>query len=104
MTVPAAPAAPATRPVVEAAGISKRFGSTQALRDVDLALAPGRCLGLVGRNGAGKSTLVSMLSGIYAADAGEVRSPASPRPPSATSAAGAAASPPSTSTRWWCPR
>ncbi len=80
MTVPAAPAAPATQPVVEAAGISKRFGSTQALRDVDLALAPGRCLGLVGRNGAGKSTLVSVLSGIYAADSGRVSFSGEPAP------------------------
>ncbi|MGH3395052.1 MAG: sugar ABC transporter ATP-binding protein [Streptosporangiaceae bacterium] len=80
VTVPAAPAAPATRPVVEAAGISKRFGSTQALRDVDLALAPGRCLGLVGRNGAGKSTLVSVLSGIYAADSGRVSFSGEPAP------------------------
>ncbi len=80
MTVPAAPAAPATRPVVEAAGIRKSFGSTQALRGVDLALAPGRCLGLVGRNGAGKSTLVSVLSGIYAADSGHVSFSGEPAP------------------------
>ena len=60
-------------PVVEAAGVYKRFGSTQALRGIDLALAPGRCLGLVGRNGAGKSTLVSILSGRYPPDAGQVR-------------------------------
>ena len=60
-------------PVVEATGVYKRFGSTQALRGIDLALAPGRCLGLVGRNGAGKSTLVSILSGSYPPDAGQVR-------------------------------
>src|SRR5579862_2214201 len=64
---------PALSPVVEATGVYKRFGSTQALRGIDLALAPGRCLGLVGRNGAGKSTLVSILSGAYPPDAGEVR-------------------------------
>jgi simple sugar transport system ATP-binding protein len=68
-------------PAVEAAGIHKHFGSTQALRGVDLSLQPGRCLGLVGRNGAGKSTLVSILSGIYAADAGQVRFDGSPAPP-----------------------
>jgi len=66
---------------VEAAGIFKQFGSTQALRGVDLTLQPGRCLGLVGRNGAGKSTLVSILSGIYPADAGEVRFDGQPAPP-----------------------
>jgi simple sugar transport system ATP-binding protein len=62
-----------TETAVEAAGIHKRFGSTRALRGVDLRLEPGRCLGLVGRNGAGKSTLVSILSGIYPPDRGEVR-------------------------------
>ena len=41
---------------------------------------PGRCLGLVGRNGAGKSTLVSILSGIYPADRGEVRFDGVPAP------------------------
>jgi simple sugar transport system ATP-binding protein len=61
-----------SEPAVEAAGIHKRFGSTRALRGVDLTLEPGRCLGLVGRNGAGKSTLVSILSGIFPPDAGEV--------------------------------
>jgi len=77
MTVPSReddpPEPPAAPVVVEAAGVYKRFGSTQALRGIDLALEPGRCLGLVGRNGAGKSTLVSILSGSYPPDAGEVR-------------------------------
>jgi simple sugar transport system ATP-binding protein len=68
-------------PAVEAVGIFKQFGSTQALRGVDLTLQPGRCLGLVGRNGAGKSTLVSILSGIYPADAGQVRFEGQPAPP-----------------------
>jgi simple sugar transport system ATP-binding protein len=70
-----------THPVVEALGISKSFGSTQALRNVEIALQPGRCLGLVGRNGAGKSTLVSILCGLLAADTGEVRFDGEPAPP-----------------------
>jgi simple sugar transport system ATP-binding protein len=74
-------AASTAGPAVEAVGIYKQFGSTQALRGVDLTLQPGRCLGLVGRNGAGKSTLVSILSGIYPADAGEVRFEGEPAPP-----------------------
>jgi simple sugar transport system ATP-binding protein len=75
MHEPVIPAAadPQGAPAVEAAGIHKRFGSTRALRGVDLSLQPGRCLGLVGRNGAGKSTLVSILSGLYPPDAGQVR-------------------------------
>jgi simple sugar transport system ATP-binding protein len=70
-----------TQPAVQAIGISKRFGSTQALRGVDLGLQPGRCLGLVGRNGAGKSTLVSIISGLMAPDSGEVRFDGEAAPP-----------------------
>jgi simple sugar transport system ATP-binding protein len=75
MTVPQGvmPEEQMPEPVVEATDIRKRFGSTYALRGVDLSLSPGRCLGLVGRNGAGKSTLVSILAGILAPDAGQVR-------------------------------
>jgi len=67
-------------PAASAAGIHKRFGSTHALRGVELSLHPGRCIGLVGRNGAGKSTLVSILSGIVPPDAGEVRFDGQPAP------------------------
>ncbi|HJZ03486.1 MAG TPA: ATP-binding cassette domain-containing protein, partial [Streptosporangiaceae bacterium] len=81
MQEPVIPAAePQAAPAVQAAGIHKRFGSTRALRGVDLSLQPGRCLGLVGRNGAGKSTLVSILSGLVAPDAGEVRLDGRPAP------------------------
>ncbi|HEX4790152.1 MAG TPA: sugar ABC transporter ATP-binding protein [Actinospica sp.] len=66
---------------VAARGIRKSYGSTRALRGVDLALAPGRCLGLVGRNGAGKSTMVSILSGLQRQDAGEVTFDGEPAPP-----------------------
>jgi simple sugar transport system ATP-binding protein len=82
MSEPAIPAASdhGAAPAAEAAGIHKRFGSTRALRGVDLSLETGRCLGLVGRNGAGKSTLVSILSGLYPPDAGEVRLDGRPAP------------------------
>ena len=59
--------------LVSMTGIAKRFGSTVAVQDVDLSIAAGQCLGLVGRNGAGKSTIVSILSGLVAPDAGSVR-------------------------------
>jgi simple sugar transport system ATP-binding protein len=82
MGEPAIPAASehAAAPAAEAVGIHKRFGSTRALAGVDLSLEVGRCLGLVGRNGAGKSTLVSVLSGLYPPDAGEVRLDGRPAP------------------------
>ena len=68
-------------PIVEAIGVSKRFGSTEALRNVDVVLQRGRCLGLVGRNGAGKSTLVSILSGLQLPDTGEIRFGGEQAPP-----------------------
>jgi simple sugar transport system ATP-binding protein len=66
--------------LVEMTGIEKRFGSTRALRGVDLSIRAGQCLGLVGRNGAGKSTVVSILSGLLEPDAGTVRFEGAPAP------------------------
>ncbi len=68
---PAAGGDPAP-PVVDATGISKRFGATVALDGVDLRVEPGEVHALVGRNGAGKSTLVSILTGLEPADSGTV--------------------------------
>jgi ribose transport system ATP-binding protein len=50
--------------------VQKRFGSTLALRSVDLQLAAGQVLALIGENGAGKSTLMKVLSGAHQPDAG----------------------------------
>ena len=69
-----------TPAAVAARGIVKSYGSTRALRGVDLTLAPGRCLGLVGRNGAGKSTMVSILSGLQRPDEGEITFDGEPAP------------------------
>lgn len=60
-------------PAVQLAGISKRFGSVQANRDVSLTIARGHIHGIVGENGAGKSTLMSILYGYYQADSGVIR-------------------------------
>ena len=58
---------------MEAVGIHKAFGAVQALRGVDLRVAPGEVLGLLGDNGAGKSTLIKILTGVHQPDAGELR-------------------------------
>ena len=55
---------------LRAAGLSKAFGPTQALRDASFVLAPGEVHVLAGENGSGKSTLVKILSGVYLPDAG----------------------------------
>ena len=59
--------------LLDAAGISKRFGGIVALEDVSVAVAPGEAVGLVGPNGAGKTTLFDCLDGVRHPDAGEVR-------------------------------
>src|SRR3954471_15794096 len=51
-------------------GITKTFGAVAALTNVDLDVAAGQVVAIVGDNGAGKSTLVKVLSGVHAADSG----------------------------------
>jgi ribose transport system ATP-binding protein len=60
-------------PLLQLAGIGKRFPGVVALDDVDLAVSQGEVVGLIGENGAGKSTLMKILGGVLAADAGEIR-------------------------------
>src|SRR5450432_641236 len=62
---------PAT-PRLKMLGVSKSFGATRALRGVDLLVAPGEILALVGENGAGKSTLMKVLSGAHQPDDGQM--------------------------------
>jgi simple sugar transport system ATP-binding protein len=59
-------------PAIELSGIHKSFGSVHAVRGVSLSIAKGAITGIVGENGAGKSTLMSILYGLYRADAGEI--------------------------------
>jgi D-xylose transport system ATP-binding protein len=59
-------------PLLELRGITKSFGSVQALDGVDFEVQPGEIMALVGDNGAGKSTLIKCVAGTHASDSGEI--------------------------------
>ena len=77
---PAGVAAPSVAPsreagrgaALECVDVWKAFGGIQALRGVDLTVAPGEIVGLVGPNGSGKTTLINVISGHYATDRGRI--------------------------------
>ena len=54
-------------------GLSKRFGGTQALDQVDITIEPGRIVGLLGPNGSGKTTLIKLANGLLTPSEGEIR-------------------------------
>src|SRR3954471_1102099 len=60
-------------PVLELIDISKSYPGVQALSHVNLAVAPGEVLGLIGENGAGKSTLMRILGGVTEPSSGTIR-------------------------------
>ncbi|HEX6990158.1 MAG TPA: ATP-binding cassette domain-containing protein, partial [Bacillota bacterium] len=62
----------ADQPLLRVRGVSKRFGAIQALDAVDFEVAPGEIHVVLGENGAGKTSLMSVLTGLYQADAGEI--------------------------------
>ena len=57
-------------PVIRVCGVTKSFGNVHALRGVDLAVAAGEIVAIIGDNGAGKSTLASVIAGAISPDAG----------------------------------
>jgi branched-chain amino acid transport system ATP-binding protein len=59
--------------IIEASGVTKRFGGFTALSAVDFVLGPRERVGLIGPNGSGKSTFVNCLTGVLAAEEGAIR-------------------------------
>jgi D-xylose transport system ATP-binding protein len=59
-------------PLLQLRGITKSFGSVQALTEVDFEVRHGEVMALVGDNGAGKSTLIKCVAGTHTADSGEI--------------------------------
>ncbi|GAA2792216.1 ABC transporter ATP-binding protein [Kribbella solani] len=70
---------PIGEPVLEASGVTMRFGGLLAVNGVDLTVREGEIVGLIGPNGAGKTTFFNCLTGLYKPTSGQVRFAASPR-------------------------
>jgi branched-chain amino acid transport system permease protein len=64
---------PVGEPLLEARGLTKKFGGLVATNDVSITLRQGEVLGVIGPNGAGKTTLFNLLSGFLPPSAGSVR-------------------------------
>lgn len=58
--------------MIEIKNLSKSFEGIKALDNIDFSIEEGSIYGLVGSNGSGKSTLMRLISGVYAADGGEI--------------------------------
>lgn len=58
--------------ILEVKGLSKKFGSVQAVNNLDIRVEPGSIYGFLGRNGAGKTTTIRMLMGIISPDKGHI--------------------------------
>ncbi|MFD4034626.1 ABC transporter ATP-binding protein [Streptomyces sp. NPDC058637] len=70
-----------TTPVLDASGVTMRFGGLTAVRDVDLKVNAGEIVGLIGPNGAGKTTFFNCLTGLYVPTEGKVRYKGTVLPP-----------------------
>jgi simple sugar transport system ATP-binding protein len=66
------PSVATSAPLLEARGVSKYFGSVNALQDITLQVNAGEVTCVLGDNGAGKSTLIKILSGVHVPDNGEL--------------------------------
>jgi polar amino acid transport system ATP-binding protein len=60
------------KPIINLSGVTKSFGTTQVLKQINLEVRQGEVLVLIGASGSGKSTVLRIMSGLETADAGEV--------------------------------
>lgn len=67
------PGGAAAAPVIEVNHLTKSFRARRVLNDINVRIAPGRIVGLMGDNGAGKTTLLKILAGVLANWSGDVR-------------------------------
>ena len=63
----------ASEPLIETFGLTKKFGSVQALTDVNLRIMPGEIYGLLGPNGAGKTTTIKTILGLIEPTSGWIK-------------------------------
>ncbi|HEY1998354.1 amino acid ABC transporter ATP-binding protein [Paraburkholderia sp.] len=61
-----------SKSIINLNGVSKSFGATQVLKEINLDVKPGEVLVLIGASGSGKSTVLRIMSGLETADSGEV--------------------------------
>jgi ABC-2 type transport system ATP-binding protein len=73
-----------SEPTLVVTGLAKSYGDLQAVADLSFEVAAGETFGLLGPNGAGKTTSISMICGLLAPDAGEVRIEGVPIRPGST--------------------
>ncbi|MEO1395378.1 MAG: ATP-binding cassette domain-containing protein [Cyanobacteria bacterium J06634_5] len=66
------PSKPPSKPLVELKGISKQFGNTRVIDQIDLTVYGGEAVAVIGPSGTGKSTILRIIAGLLAPDSGEV--------------------------------
>ncbi len=72
LSVPPIHPEPVDAPLIDLRGVSKSFGKTVVLDQVNLAIYPGEALAIIGPSGTGKSTILRLIAGLLEPDAGEI--------------------------------